>query len=229
MNKIFIFGNGSLADLAEFYFSHVGGYEVCGRVVDAGYVNSSAGEERPLNIVPSDNMLECYPPDEYKAFVAIGYSDMNRNRKEKMDELMQYGYQFATYVDSSCKYWEESSIGQNCLIMENVSLQPFVQIGDGCILCAGCSISHHSRVDDYAYIGSNAVVAGNVKIGSCSFIGVGAVIRDAVDIAPFTLLGAGAYVAKNTKQYGVYGKSGEKDSLQGLSQSERQQCQTVYL
>lgn len=229
MKKIFIFGKGTFAELAKFYFDNDSDYEVCGFIVDSQYIGQGESTHLGLPLANAECMLEMYPPEEYSAFVAIGYSNMNRNRQTKIDELNRNGYNLVTYIASSCSYWKDAYIGKNCMIMENVVLQPFVEIGDGCIICSGANISHNSLIGANTYISSNAVIAGQVHIGCNSFIGVGAAIKNNITVSEFTLIGAGTYIAHNTKPYGVYGRNGTVDVLKNIQDSDRKKFQAFYL
>lgn len=229
MKKLFVFGKGTLAELAKFYFERESGYSVCGFVVDEKYIGE--GEERYLGLplVSSAHITEAFPANEYTGFVAIGYSNMNRYRERKIHELHQLGYHLAICVSDSCVHYQTSHIGENCMIMEHVVLQPFSDIGDGCIVNAGVILSHGCSVSSNVFIGSGAVFAGNVKIGKNSFIGVGARVSDNVVIADYSLIGAGAYISKNTKPYGVYGAPSAKDALEKMNETEKMEVQAAFL
>ena len=85
MAQLVIFGTGDVARLANFYFRTDSPHDVAAFVVDAPFKNSDTFEGLPL--VSAEEVVKRYPPSGYAAFVAIGYSRMNRARKEKYDQM----------------------------------------------------------------------------------------------------------------------------------------------
>jgi UDP-3-O-[3-hydroxymyristoyl] glucosamine N-acyltransferase len=98
----------------------------------------------------------------------------------------------------------QAPVGDNCFILEDNTIQPFVTIGSNVTLWSGNHIGHDSTIADHVFIASHVVVSGHVEIGSFVFIGVNATLRNSIRIAPGTLIGAGAVIMKSTKEQGVY-------------------------
>jgi sugar O-acyltransferase (sialic acid O-acetyltransferase NeuD family) len=137
-------------------------------------------------------------------FVALSYAQMNRLRAAKYSEAKAFGYTLASYVSSRCSWLTDHPVGDNCFILEDNTVQPFVRIGNNVTLWSGNHIGHDSSVDDHTFISSHVVVSGHVQIGSHCFIGVNATLRNSITIAPGTLIGAGAIIMKNTSAKDVY-------------------------
>ncbi len=85
-------------------------------------------------------------------------------------------------------------MGENCAILEDNTIQPFVHIGNNVILWSGNHIGHDSVIDDHCFLASQIVVSGHVHIHSHCFIGVNATLRESIEIAPRSLIGAGAII-----------------------------------
>lgn len=205
-----IFGIGELAQLAHFYFSHDSRHEVAGFVVDAHYINAS--EYQGLPLVASDALESRFPPDRYDLFVAIGYSGLNSRRAERCAEVTARGYRLASYISSRSSVWPELQIGDNCLVMEGNTIQPFVTIGRGVILCCNNLISHHVTIGDYCFIGAEATLSGGVKVGARSFIGVNSTIRENVTVGCDCVVGAGALILTDTADGTGYIEQGTRNS-----------------
>ena len=137
-------------------------------------------------------------------FVAMSYTRMNRARAGKYEAMKAAGYTLATYVSSKCTYLSAVPPGDNCFILEDNTIQPYVTIGNDVTLWSGNHIGHDATIEDHCFISSHVVISGFVRVGAFSFIGVNATLRNGITIAPATLIGAGAVIMKNTKAKGVY-------------------------
>ena len=202
MAKVVIFGAGDIARLAHFYFTRDSPHQVVGFTVDAAYRKTEllAG----LPVCDAEEVAARFPPGEYAMFVALSYARINRLRTEKCAAMRAAGYPLVSYVSSRCTYLSESAPGDNCFILEDNTIQPFVTIGRNVTLWSGNHIGHDSVIEDNCFITSHVVVSGHVRVGAGSFIGVNATIRNSIAIAPETLIGAGAVIMKDTKANGVY-------------------------
>lgn len=202
MAKIVIFGAGDIARLAHFYFTTDSEHEVVAFTVDGAYRKEDTFRDLPL--VDFETLPERYPPGEYKLFVALSYAKMNRVRAEKYHAAKAKGYKLVSYVSSRCTNLAQTPVGDNCFILEDNTIQPFVTIGSNVTLWSGNHIGHDSTIADHVFIASHVVVSGHVHIGSYVFIGVNATLRNSITVADGTLIGAGAVIMKNTKEKGVY-------------------------
>lgn len=201
MTQIVIFGTGTLAQVVDFYFDVDSDYEVVAFTADKEYTDCDTAYGRPL--VPFESVTDEYPSDEYDMFVAVGYRELNELREQKFNEAKAKGYDLVTYVNSEITHWGETTIGENCFIFEDQTIQPFVDIGDNVILWSGNHVGHHSTIGDHCFVTSHAVISGYVDIGSNSFLGVNSTIVDEATLAPKTVVGAGATITGDTES-GVY-------------------------
>ena len=202
MARLVIFGAGDVARLAHHYFTHDSPHEVAGFVVDRAF--RSGDEFLGLPFADAEDVTQRFPPGEYAMFVAISYAHMNAVRAEKYATMKAAGYQLLSYVSSRCSYLSATPPGDNCFILEDNTIQPFVTIGNNVTLWSGNHIGHDSTIEDHCFITSHVVVSGHVHVGTRSFIGVNATLRNSITIAPQTLIGAGAIIMKDTKEKGVY-------------------------
>jgi sugar O-acyltransferase (sialic acid O-acetyltransferase NeuD family) len=170
--------------------------------VDEQYRQGDTFLELPL--VSFEKALDSYPPQEYKMFVALSYARMNKLRAEKYHHARQQGYELVSYVSSRCSFLTDHPVGTNCFILEDNTIQPFVQIGNNVTLWSGNHIGHDSIIEDHSFLASHIVVSGHVRIRNNCFIGVNATLRNSITIAPETLIGAGAVIMEDTVEKGVY-------------------------
>ena len=108
-----------------------------------------------------------------------------------------------SYISSRCTHLAPAPPGDNCLILEDNTVQPFVTIGNN-VLWTGNHIGHDSVIGGHCFITSHVVVSGHVRVGAGSFLGVNATLRNAITIAPGSLIAAGAVIMKSTTPNGVY-------------------------
>lgn len=209
-NKLIIFGSGQISEIANFYFSHDSDLEVAAFTVDPAYVKESTFCERPL--VPFDEVSGRFPPDQYKAFVAVSYSKLNTVREAKCNLLRHAGYELVSYVSSRATVWSDLKIGENCFILEDNTVQPFVRIGRNVTLWSGNHIGHHSVIEDNVFISSHVVISGNVVVGASSFLGVNSTIHDGVKVGARNVIGAGSLIDAHTEDESVFRSSATEKS-----------------
>lgn len=200
--KLVIIGNTSNARLAKYFFTVDSDYEVTAFSVDREYITEPTFEGLP--VVALEGLALKYPPSEFEAFVAVGYKNMNKIREKLYYDCKNKGYTMANYISSRCTYLSQFPTGDNCFILEDNTIQPYVKIGNDVVLWSGNHIGHDVTIEDHCFIASHVVVSGFVTVKRNCFLGVNATIRDAVTIAPETLVAAGAIIMKDTVEKGVY-------------------------
>jgi len=151
MSRLVIFGSGDIARLAHYYFTRDSEHEVIAFTVDEKYCEGATFLDRPL--VPFEEVVNLYPADECKMFVALSYARMNKVRAEKYDQAKQKGYELVSYVSSRCSFLTEHPIGDNCFIGAHAVILPGVTIGDGSIVAAGSVVARD--------VPAGSLVAGN--------------------------------------------------------------------
>jgi sugar O-acyltransferase (sialic acid O-acetyltransferase NeuD family) len=194
MKKLIIYGTGLVAEVADFYFRTDTDYEVAAFTNAAEFISGKEFGGRPL--VPFEELEGAYPPGEYDIFIALGYNKTNQIRQARYREAKERGYTCATYISPRATYYG-TPVGDNCFILEDNTIQPFVRIGDNVTLWSGNHIGHHSTIRDNVFISSHVVVSGNCDIGENCFLGVNATLRDNLKLGRFTVVASGAAVMKD--------------------------------
>jgi sugar O-acyltransferase (sialic acid O-acetyltransferase NeuD family) len=202
MARVVIFGAGDIGRLARVYFTRDSEHEVAAFAVDPGF--RRVDELLGLPVLDFDDACRRFPPDGHSMFIALSYGHMNQDRAGKCDMARQRGYNLVSYVSSRCTLLTDEPVGDNCFILEDNTIQPFVKIGRNVTMWSGNHIGHDSVIEDHCFITSHVVVSGHVRVGAYSFIGVNATLRNSISLAPRTLVGAGAVIMKDTIEKGVY-------------------------
>jgi sugar O-acyltransferase (sialic acid O-acetyltransferase NeuD family) len=197
-----IFGTGQIAQLAHYYFTADSDYEVLAFTADAAFVSESSFCGLP--VLPFEELVGRYPPQSCNFFVALSYSRLNALRKEKYLAIRQMGYPLASYISSHATVLNGAVAGDNCFILENNTVQPFVTIGHNVTLWSGNHVGHHSSIRDHCFVASQVVISGGVEIGEQCFVGVNATFRDHITIGARCVIGAGALMLADAEPDGVY-------------------------
>lgn len=200
--KIILFGTGNIAEVAYYYLSRIDNYELVAFTKEKNYVREN---ETKFNLpVVNFNILETiYNPDEYYLFAPFGATNLNKFREKIYNKGKEKGFSFITYISPDAKIYTEN-IGENCFILENNVIQPYVSIGNNCILWSGNHIGHHSVIEDHVFITSHVVISGNCLIKKYSYLGVNSSLKDGIIINNSTIVGMSSCITKNTECYGVY-------------------------
>jgi sugar O-acyltransferase (sialic acid O-acetyltransferase NeuD family) len=202
VSKIVIFGAGKIADEAYFYLSNDSPHEVVAFTVDREHLD--AGVKLGLPIVAFEDVVAVYPPGDFKMFVAVGYQDLNKFRARKYEEAKAKGYELISYVSSRASNFGEVKVGDNCFVLEFVTIQPCSSVGNDVFLWSGNHVGHHASVGDHCYIAGQVVVSGNTKIEPYCFIGVSVTLGHEITIGKESFIGAGSLITKNVAPGSVY-------------------------
>lgn len=214
-NKLIIFGAEDVAELANFYFSKYTDYQVIGFCLDEEYIKENNIFGHPLKGF-NETCLQ-YSPEDIKFFIGLGYSKVNELRKQKYNLIKNKGYKLASFVSSGANNLSNYPIGENVFILEDNTIQPFVQIGNNVTLWSGNHIGHHSKILDHCFISSHVVVSGRVLIEEQCFLGVNSTIRDHLVIGQKSVIGAGSLILSDVIPNSVF--KGNKTKPSNISSS----------
>jgi len=221
MSRVVVFGTSQWGDLAHFYLTHDSPHEVVGFTVDRDYLSQS--EHRGLPVCAFEEIQERHSPADTALFIPISFKRMNHFRAERFQAAKEMGYQLISYVSSKATTFPDFSCGENCFILEDNTIQPFVEIGDDVVMWSGNHIGHHSTIGDHVMITSQVVISGACTVEPYCFFGVNATVRDETVIGRETVVGAAVAIMKDTEPFSVYRTTGTKpagirsDKLRSLS------------
>lgn len=203
MADVVIFGVRDFASLAHFYLKHDSPHNVVGFTAHREFLPDGA-EFEGLPVVAYEELEQRFPPGQVSAFAPLSHRRMNRLREEIYLGLKGRGYPIISYVSSRATHFPGTPIGENCFILEDNTIQPYVSIGDNVVLWSGNHIGHHTVIHDHVFVTSHVVISGHCVIGSHSFLGVNATIKDQLELAEGTLVGMGANITRNTEPWSLY-------------------------
>jgi len=202
MSKVVVFGVSQWAELAHFYLTNDSPHDVVAFTLDRDYIESHTNQELP--VVPFDEIEQHYSPREFKMFIPMSFKKMNHVRAEKYYDAKKKGYELISYVSSKATTFPGFECGDNCFILEDNTIQPFVKIGNNVVMWSGNHIGHHSTIKDHVMITSHVVISGACTIEPYCFFGVNATVREETIVAHDTLVGMSVAILKDTNEFDVY-------------------------
>jgi sugar O-acyltransferase (sialic acid O-acetyltransferase NeuD family) len=202
MAKVILFGIQDYAELAHFYLLHDSHHEVVAFCVNEKYLPEKR-TFKGLPIEPFEEIEVRYNPEIFSFFAPMAPEKMNSLREKVYNEIKAKKYNCINYISTKASLFE-NTIGDNCFILEDNTIQPFTSIGNNVVLWSGNHIGHHGRINDHVTFTSHVVMSGHCNIGSNSFLGVNSTLRDGINLAKGTLVGMAAAITKDTDEWGVY-------------------------
>ena len=119
-------------------------------------------------VIGATSDLDELHEEYHNLIVTIGNNSL-REQIYKKSKII--GYTFPNIIDSSAYISDFATIGNGCIILNNVVIQNGSRVGDGVILNPGVEIHHDSIVGDHVLIYTNAVVRSLASIGDRAHIG----------------------------------------------------------
>lgn len=202
MEKVIIYGTGEYAEIVHYYLSRDSRFDVVAFCVESEFKNENSFCK--LDVLKFEDIENHFSPQDYKMFIAIGYSKMNIAREQKYLDAKNKGYGFITYINPRTFVADNVEIGENCFILEDSTIQPFAKIGHNTIVWSGTHIGTRATVKENCFISSHVGLGGSTIVEKNSFLGLNSTIRDHLNIAKYTIVGAGAVILSDTEENKVY-------------------------
>ena len=200
--RVVIVGTGETASLAYDYFCYDSPHEVVAFSAETPFITSDTFCGLPL--VPFEELAKLYPPDEYRAFVSVSLTQLNRVRRRLYDGVKEAGFRCVTYVSSHAFVLPSAEIGENTFIQEHTAVQHDVRVGDNVFLSSGTVVGHSSVIEDDVFTGPHCVICGMCRIGRSSFVGANCCIAGELTVGADCIIGASANVLTDTEPGQVY-------------------------
>lgn len=192
---VVIFGTGEIAELACYYITNDSHFEIVAFTADKNFIQNETFLGKPL--VAFEEVDKMYPPAQFDMHVALSYSKLNLVREQKYHEAKAKGYSLISYVCSRSVYWNDLSIGDNCFILENQTIQPTVKIGNNVMIWSGNHLGHGCEIKDHTYLSSHICISGHTVIGERCFIGVNSTFKDFITVGNRVFVAMGALVTRD--------------------------------
>ena len=207
MKKVIIFGTGELAQRVFFYLKDSDD-EVVAFCANKSKIDKD--ELLGLPVIAFETIEETFPPSDFSMFIALAYSEMNKKRTKFFDEAKGKGYELYSFVHPSTKIWDEFEMGENCFILANNVIQPFVKIGNNVLIGSNNLISHNTTIGDNCFITSNVTMGGHITMGKNCFVGLSATINQRIKIGNECIVGVGTIISKDINDKEVYAENSSK-------------------
>lgn len=206
MRNIVIFGLGMMAEVVYHHMTRDRSYEVAAFAVDRKWLDQGTAfaEKVGLPVVAFEEVETRFPPDEYGMFVAMGYHNLNQMRAEKCEQAKAKGYSLASYVSARADVGPWLDIGENCLILDSVGVQPGARIGDNVWLWNNTLVGHHATIESHCWFAAGGTIGGKATIGERCFLGLGATVGGDITVGRESIVGAGTLVTKNAAAGSVF-------------------------
>jgi len=200
--RVVIVGTGEWGATMLEYFAYDTPHEVVAFSTEAPFMTSDAYCGLP--VVPLEELAKAYPPADFRAFVAVSKTQLNRVRRRVHGAVKDMGFDCLSYVSSHAFILPSAEIGENTLVQENSAVEFRVRVGSRVSIGAGVCVGHSSVIEDDCSLGPHVAVSGNCTIGHGSFLGTNCSIADWIKVAEDCIIGAGAVVVKDTEPGQVY-------------------------
>jgi acetyltransferase-like isoleucine patch superfamily enzyme len=207
MADIVLFGAGQIAEVAKAYIDRHGEDRIVGFTVDADYL--SVDSFHGLPVVAWEELESRFPPAEVKLLGPLSFRRMNEFRRDRHQEGLKRGYDFTSFVHPASHVYADC-IGENCFILENNVIQPFVKIGKGVMMWSGNHVGHHATIGDYCFLASQVGIAGASVIGERCYLAGKVGIEMGLTIGAGSFLGSATLVRKDLPERSVVPAVGSK-------------------
>ena len=208
MQNILLAGNAYAAHILSGYLARDPRYTAVACVVDDEYTKS--GTVKNIPSIALSKIQDEYPPDTVSVIMAAGYGGVNGIRAGLFSRLKEKGYTIETYVHERATILTDGPIGEGCVIMPGVLVEPGASIGEDTFIWGNAVVAHDVHIGAHCWIAAGAVLSGMATIGSRTFVGVNATISNKVAIGECNIVGGSAFMSKNTKDNMVHlARSGE--------------------
>ena len=210
MEKLIIYGNGKISQIIYHFLKKQ--FKVIAFTVDSKFIKEKSIYKLP--VIAFENIENFCDPNVNNLIIAVGYIDMNNVREQKYFEAKQKGFNFINYIHPSVEIHDNFQIGENNVILDQVSIQPYSKIGNSNFIWSNAVLGHGTCIENTNWIASNATISGDTIIRSKCFIGVNSTVGHNITIERENFIGAHTLVTKNTKINEVYiSKEGDKFRL----------------
>lgn len=208
MKKIIIIGNSIAAEIIYGYLKKDSRYKIIGFAVNKEFITQDKIFDYQL--APLENLGDYFDNKDCSAIIAMGYKNLNQNRRKVFEQVKNLGFQVETYIHQNTAIYSDQ-IGEGSIILPNSTLEPYSKVGSNSVVWANCVVGHHSIIENNCWIASGTVIAGQAVVKNNCFLGVNTTIANQVIVDEFNIVGANTAIIKDTKKNEVYlSRGGEK-------------------
>lgn len=146
---------------------------------------------------PIIDSVEHYEPQEDDVFTcALGDA---RWKKHYVEIVLEKGGKFINIIHETVNLGRNTSIGQGCIIFDQVGVSCDIRIGDFVTFQACSIVGHDAIIGDYCHLGTRSFMGGGTVLGAMTTIQTNSIILPHVRVGEGCMVGAGAVVIKKVK------------------------------
>ena len=175
---------------------HMDNIDVAGFMVDDEYYTKSEFCGLPVLRYSS---LNAKMIDENDFLLCVGYRIM-RNRQVIYDRLTEQGCRFINFIHPAATILPDNNIGNNNIILANVTIENNVRIGNNNTFCSQTLISHDTKITDHNFFSGRSALAGHCEVGNLCFFGFSSFTVGDLKISNETYLVSGSGLFVNSKE-----------------------------
>ncbi len=194
MEKLIIVGIGETADIAYEHFTADQGFEIVAFAVNQKYKTASMYKSMPL--LALEELQNYYSSNQCKVFVAMSSGRLNRDRQKVYEAVKQLGYSCVSYISPRAFIASTATIGENCFIFENNSIQHGVDIGNNVVIWSNSCIAHQTKIHDHVFIAPSCTICGYCEVKNNTFLGANSTLADHTKVGADCFVGMGCIINK---------------------------------
>ncbi|MFZ6872707.1 transferase [Undibacterium sp. Di27W] len=207
MKPIVIFGLGKISDVVYQHIVRDQSFQVLAFTCDRQWLDQATideGTHQGLPVIAFEDLEKTYPPESVDMIIAMGYQNLNASRLQKCAEAKARGYHLVSYVSPKADHGQWLNIGENCVILDGVGIQPCASIGNNVFIWNNALIGHHSTIKDDCWIAAGVTIGGSTTLGERCFVGLNATLGGEITVGADNLLGGASLILKNTSDKSVF-------------------------
>ncbi|MGV6849145.1 MAG: acetyltransferase [Marinibacterium sp.] len=164
---VVLFGTGLVAEVITVYLQRFSALNIVAYTVDREFMTGETFMEKPA--IAWEDLPDRYPPGSVRLLGPLTYQRLNTVRRDRYLAGKEAGYEFASFIHPNNDILTDD-IGENCVILEQNVIQPFVRIGDNVIIWSKNHIGHHTTIGDHCFVSSMVGISGSCTIGQECYV-----------------------------------------------------------
>ncbi len=201
MKKILFWGGTGKARIIEKMISNQGNKKVEILAIYDSFLTELPFPS-PVRFISSPNELKQVLPNITHFVTCIG-GEHGYARFKISEELKKLGLESVEVISPKALLDDIEYKGEGLQMMPGAVVHKFSSIGDQCIINTNATVDHECVLGNGVHVMGGASIAGAVEIGNYSTIGTNATILPNIKLGKGVFVGAGAVVNKDINDYEV--------------------------
>ncbi len=199
MKDILIYGIGGLGQIVVADMERYKSANPVAFVADREYCNIES--LRGLPVVPLDEVVSKYPPENYDMLVAFGMGRL-RLRASLYQKAKDLGYTLANYISPGAFLDDRNyPMGDNNIILDGARIGFGGSLGSDNVIRQNVYIGHEFDIGNHNILSVGTVVGGRCRFGDLNYVALSVTIASNRVIGDECLIGMSSNVTKNIESY----------------------------